>query len=72
MIRRLGRRWKPLHRMVYVIALLGVIHYLWLVKKDMSEPLIYGAVLLLLLLVRLPWGVAILKMAGPRQASART
>ena len=72
MIRRLGRRWKPLHRMVYVIALLGVIHYLWLVKKDMTEPLIYGAVLLLLLLVRLPWGVAILKMAGPRQASART
>lgn len=72
MIRRLGRRWKPLHRMVYVIALLGVIHYLWLVKKDMTEPLIYGAVLLLLLLLRLPWGVAILKMAGPRQASART
>ncbi len=50
MMRRLGgRRWKRLHRMVYVSALGGVIHYLWLVKADIREPLLYGAVLTLLL-----------------------
>ncbi len=44
-----GRRWKRLHRMVYVSALGGVIHYLWLVKADIREPLLYGSVLALLL-----------------------
>lgn len=72
MIRRLGRRWRQLHCMVYVIASLGVIHYLWLVKKDMTEPLIYGTVLMILLLVRLPLGVTMLKLAGSRMAAART
>jgi len=38
MMRRLGRRWQPLHRLVYLIALLGVIHYVWLVKKDLTQP----------------------------------
>lgn len=71
MIRRLGRRWQPLHRLVYVIAILGVIHYLWLVKKDLTEPLIYGAVLTLLLLMRLPWGVALLQLARSRLVPAR-
>lgn len=52
MMRRLGRRWKPLHRFVYVIAILGVIHYYWLVKADVREPLIYGAILALLLVLR--------------------
>jgi sulfoxide reductase heme-binding subunit YedZ len=61
MMRRLGRRWQQLHRLVYPIALLGVIHYLWLVKKDLTEPLIYGAVLALLLTMRLPWGVTLLQ-----------
>jgi sulfoxide reductase heme-binding subunit YedZ len=56
MIRRLGaRRWQQLHRMVYVVGIGGVIHYLWLVKSDISEPLIYGAVLALLLGLRLVW-----------------
>jgi len=54
MIRRLGRRWQPLHRLVYVSAVLAVVHFLWLVKKDLREPLIYGAVLLVLLALRLP------------------
>lgn len=57
MMRRLGRSWQQLHRLVYLIAMLGVTHYLWLVKKDLTEPLIYGAVLALLLALRLPWGV---------------
>lgn len=54
MMRRLGRNWQRLHRLVYPIALLGVLHYLWLVKKDLTEPLIYGAVLAVLLAARLP------------------
>ncbi|MDO9468763.1 MAG: protein-methionine-sulfoxide reductase heme-binding subunit MsrQ [Thiobacillus sp.] len=66
MMRRLGRRWQHLHRLVYAIALLGVIHYLWLVKKDLTEPLLYGSVLVLLLALRLPWGVAVLTAVGKR------
>jgi sulfoxide reductase heme-binding subunit YedZ len=53
-IRRLGRRWKALHRAVYVIGVLGVLHYLWLVKADILEPVIYGIVLLVLLALRIP------------------
>jgi sulfoxide reductase heme-binding subunit YedZ len=66
MMRRLGRRWQALHRLVYAIAVLGVIHYLWLVKKDMSEPMIYGGVLAILLLARLPWVVGRLQAARSR------
>ena len=68
MMRRLGRRWQQLHRLVYLIAALGVIHYLWLVKKDMTEPLIYGGVLMVLLAVRLPWGMNLLQAARSRFA----
>lgn len=53
-MRRLGRRWKQLHRLVYLAALLAVVHYVWLVKSDVREPLLYGAVLVLLLALRLP------------------
>lgn len=50
MVKRLGgKRWKKLHASVYAIAIGGVIHYLWLVKKDLSEPLIYAALLAILL-----------------------
>ncbi|MCB1802060.1 MAG: sulfoxide reductase heme-binding subunit YedZ [Gammaproteobacteria bacterium] len=52
MMRRLGRRWKPLHRMVYLVAVLGVLHYIWLVKADLLQPAIYAAILALLLVVR--------------------
>jgi len=52
MMRRLGRRWKSLHRLVYLIAILGVIHFIWLVKADYREPLIYGLILALLLGMR--------------------
>jgi sulfoxide reductase heme-binding subunit YedZ len=53
MIRRLGRRWVALHRLVYLAAVLAVIHFLWLVKLDLREPLLYAAVLTLLLGMRL-------------------
>lgn len=72
MMRRLGRRWQQLHRLIYVVALLGVIHFLWLVKKDLTEPLIFGGVLALLLTLRLPWGVALLQAVRSRFASARS
>lgn len=49
MMRRLGRRWQKLHRLVYVIAILGVWHYYWQVKADVREPLIYAGMLTLLL-----------------------
>jgi sulfoxide reductase heme-binding subunit YedZ len=52
MIRRLGRRWQMLHRLIYLSAGLGVIHYLWLVKADRRLPEIYGAMLAILLLYR--------------------
>jgi methionine sulfoxide reductase heme-binding subunit len=49
-VRRLGgKRWQRLHRLVYVAAAAGVLHYLWLVKKDVTAPLTYGAVLAVLL-----------------------
>jgi sulfoxide reductase heme-binding subunit YedZ len=53
MIRRLGKRWQQLHRLVYVAAIAGVIHFYWLVKADVSRPAQYGAVLALLLGYRL-------------------
>ena len=53
MIRKLGRRWKQLHRLVYLIGILGVVHFWWLVKKDIREPLLYGCILLALLAIRI-------------------
>jgi len=49
MMRRLGRRWQQLHRLIYPIAILGVWHFWWQVKQDIREPLIYAAILALLL-----------------------
>ncbi len=54
MVRRLGYvRWKRLHRLIYVAAVFGVIHFVWRVKADLREPLAFGAVVALLLAVRL-------------------
>ena len=53
MIRRLGKRWQQLHRLVYLAAIAGVIHFYWLVKADISRPAQYGIVLTLLLGYRL-------------------
>ena len=54
-IRRLGRRWRKLHRLVFVTGMLGVVHYLWITRADDRAPLVYGAVLLILLAFRVPW-----------------
>jgi sulfoxide reductase heme-binding subunit YedZ len=54
-IRRLGRRWRVLHRLAYIAAACGVVHYLWLAKADKTVPLAYAAVLGLLLASRLAW-----------------
>jgi methionine sulfoxide reductase heme-binding subunit len=55
-IRRLGgKRWNRLHRLVYVAAFAGVLHYFWLVKKDIHYPLLYGIVLIALLGIRVWW-----------------
>lgn len=53
MIRKLGRKWKLLHRLVYLIIILAVIHFLWLVKADYLEPVIYAVIVTILLLVRI-------------------
>jgi methionine sulfoxide reductase heme-binding subunit len=53
-IRRLGgKRWAALHRLVYVTAIAGVVHYWWLVKSDVRRPMIYGAIVAVLLGARL-------------------
>ena len=53
--RRMGRNWQTLHNAVYVIAVLGVWHYWWQVKKDVTEPLVYAVILAALLGIRLYW-----------------
>jgi sulfoxide reductase heme-binding subunit YedZ len=68
MMRRLGRRWQRLHRLIYVIAILGVWHYWWQVKKDIRQPLLYVAMLAVLLGFRVV--VSVLNRA--RAARARS
>ena len=53
MMRKLKFNWKRLHRLIYLIAILGVLHFLWLVKKDITEPLIYAFIIFILFLLRL-------------------
>ncbi len=67
-IRKLGKRWQKLHRLIYISAIAGVVHYLWLVKKDLRLPLIYGAVLSLLLLYRV--GARLLEKSGKSTTAA--
>ena len=75
MIRRLGKRWQQLHYLVYPIAILGVLHFYWLVKADISRPVQYGIVLALLLGYRLlvKWSPSFsIRVAGKtRPASSR-
>ena len=49
MMRRLGRRWQKLHRLIYVLTLLGIWHFYWQVKKDIREPLLYVGMFLVLM-----------------------
>ncbi len=68
-VRRLGfRRWKALHRLAYVAAVLAVVHFLWRVKLDIRQPLLYALVLGALLLVRVV--DAARRRAKARQAGA--
>ena len=53
MTRRLGKRWNTLHRLAYAAGVLGVVHFIWLVKADLLEPLVYAAVLSVLFGVRI-------------------
>lgn len=52
MMRRLKKNWVKLHKLIYVIAVLGVLHFIWLVKADYLQPFIYGVILLVLLSYR--------------------
>lgn len=71
-IRRLGgRAWNRLHRIVYVTASLGVLHYWWLVKADVRRPFAYGAVVLSLLVVRGYWSWMRSAASARRAATAR-
>jgi sulfoxide reductase heme-binding subunit YedZ len=56
-IRKLGRRWQTLHRLVYVAAILGVIHFWWLVKADITLPRRWAVAVALLLGFRLWWSL---------------
>ena len=69
-MRRLGKRWRKLHRLVYPAALLVIVHYVWLVKSDIRVPLAYGTVVLVLLALRLRPVKDFL--AGPRAAVQRS
>jgi methionine sulfoxide reductase heme-binding subunit len=70
-IRRLGgKRWQALHRLIYLSAAAGVIHYIWLVKADLRSPLRYAFVLLLLLMYRMGASIASRKKAGAGIAPA--
>jgi sulfoxide reductase heme-binding subunit YedZ len=53
MMRRLGKRWKKLHRLVYIIAILGVWHFYWQVKLDTLDATVYALILGGLLLARI-------------------
>jgi sulfoxide reductase heme-binding subunit YedZ len=70
-IRRLGgKRWQMLHRAIYVSAVLGVIHYYWLVKSDVRKPLFYGALVAILLLWRLGSWISKRRSQAPVRAAA--
>lgn len=71
-MQRLGKQWKRLHRLVYVAALLAVLHYAWVVKSDIRVPLLYGIVILLLLIVRLPRLRKLFNNLRNRQSRIRT
>jgi sulfoxide reductase heme-binding subunit YedZ len=58
MIKRVGaKRWQRIHQLIYVIALLGILHYFWMKagKQDFAQPIFYASVLSILLGVRVFW-----------------
>jgi sulfoxide reductase heme-binding subunit YedZ len=73
-VRRMGfAKWQRLHRLIYFAALAGVIHYMWLVKSDERLPLMYGAILTVLMLYRFfIWKQAPMKRAPAQRSPAAT
>lgn len=65
-MRRLKRNWQRLHRLVYPAAACAVLHYFWLVKQDMTQPMIYAFVLAILLGLRIWWRLALPTTAKDR------
>ena len=74
MIRRLGgKRWAMLHRLIYITAAAGVVHYYWLVKSDVRLPVWYGAILSFLLICRVAlWSQSKQAKKASAQAAARS
>jgi sulfoxide reductase heme-binding subunit YedZ len=71
-IRRMGgKRWQMLHRLIYVSGIAGVVHYYWLVKSDIRLPLMYGAIVVVLLTYRLVASLMKSRRAMPRTAGLR-
>jgi len=54
-MKRLGQTWAKLHKFVYLAGILVIVHYVWLVKSDIRTPLLYGAIVLMLLILRIPF-----------------
>ncbi|MFC0132159.1 sulfoxide reductase heme-binding subunit YedZ [Massilia eurypsychrophila] len=74
MIRRLGgKRWQWLHRLIYLIAPLGILHFWWMKagKNDFQEPIIFGAIVALLLGLRIHWKLAKPAPRAPLATDAR-
>jgi sulfoxide reductase heme-binding subunit YedZ len=69
-IRRLGRRWQLLHRLVYVSAIAAAIHYLWKVKVMIGSPVYYAAIIVALLLFRVGWRLKQRHRRTPQPAEA--
>jgi sulfoxide reductase heme-binding subunit YedZ len=69
-MRRMGRRWQALHRLIYPAAVLGCVHFWWQVKADIREPLMYAAIAAVLLGWRLQRHLQRRRAAAARQASA--
>jgi sulfoxide reductase heme-binding subunit YedZ len=71
MVRRLGaKRWQLLHRLIYVVAPLGALHYWFMVKRDITQPAIYAAILVLLLGYRVVASLRAARRAPPARALA--
>jgi methionine sulfoxide reductase heme-binding subunit len=72
-IRRLGKNWQRLHRLIYITAIAGVVHYIWLVKADLRKPLQYAFVLSVLLIYRIVvWLSEARKNAVPTAVAGRS
>ncbi len=54
-MRKLGKNWKKIHRLIYVIASLAIVHFIWQVKSDLNEPVLYLIIIVILLASRLKW-----------------